>query len=148
MLADGAKLAGILAEQAGDAIVVGIGINVGARASELPPPRPGALPPTSLALLGAPRSTATALLAAVLRELEHWYQRWTAPGPGDADAPAACARSTCAAAPRSAARSGWSCPAARVLTGRASGIGPAGRLVETRRRRRMPVTAGDVIHVR
>ncbi len=52
MLADGAKLAGILAEQAGDAIVVGIGINVGATRDELPPPGPGALPATSLALLG------------------------------------------------------------------------------------------------
>ncbi|MGH3275191.1 MAG: biotin--[acetyl-CoA-carboxylase] ligase, partial [Streptosporangiaceae bacterium] len=53
VLAGGAKLAGILAEQVGDAIVVGIGINVSARTEDLPPPGPGALAATSLAVLGA-----------------------------------------------------------------------------------------------
>jgi BirA family biotin operon repressor/biotin-[acetyl-CoA-carboxylase] ligase len=42
------KLAGILAEQAGDAIVVGIGLNVSARRDELPAPQA-----TSLLLAGA-----------------------------------------------------------------------------------------------
>src|ERR1700722_10107955 len=85
VLAGGAKLAGILAEQAGDAIVVGIGINVGARAEDLPPRGPGALPATSLAILRAAGPDAvppdrTALLAALLAELAGWYRRWTAAG--------------------------------------------------------------------
>ena len=43
-----AKLAGILAEAAGDAVVVGVGLNVSTESGELPPPGPGALPATSL----------------------------------------------------------------------------------------------------
>ena len=43
-----AKLAGILAEAAGDAVVVGVGLNVSTEPGELPPPGPGALPATSL----------------------------------------------------------------------------------------------------
>ncbi|MBV9205530.1 MAG: biotin--[acetyl-CoA-carboxylase] ligase, partial [Actinobacteria bacterium] len=46
-----AKLGGILAEAAGDAVVVGIGVNVSAAPDELPPPGPGALPATSLRVL-------------------------------------------------------------------------------------------------
>ena len=63
VLADGAKLAGILAEQAGEAIVIGVGLNVAATRDELPPPGPGALPPTSLALLAARTDRAEAGLA-------------------------------------------------------------------------------------
>ena len=73
----GAKLAGILAEQAGDAIVVGTGINVSARRDELPAEA------TSLALEGA-RTDRDRLLAGVLRELERWYLAW-AGQLGDAD---------------------------------------------------------------
>ena len=43
-----AKLAGILAEAAGNAVVVGVGLNVSTEPGELPPPGPGALPATSL----------------------------------------------------------------------------------------------------
>ncbi len=103
VLAGGAKLAGILAEQAGSAIVTGIGINVGARRDDLPGPgdpaaepagagwpagpapgaaAPAALAPTSLALAGAPAADRGALLVAILAELEHWYRRWA--GPADA----------------------------------------------------------------
>jgi BirA family biotin operon repressor/biotin-[acetyl-CoA-carboxylase] ligase len=112
VLAGGAKLAGILAEQAGPAIVTGIGLNVGARRDDLPgpggpaaelagagwPPAPAAGPasgaaalaalaPTSLALAGAPAADRGALLGAILAELEHWYRRWAGP----ADAPGAAA---------------------------------------------------------
>ena len=48
-----AKLGGILAEAAGDAVVVGIGVNVSTGPAELPPPGPGALAATSLAIEGA-----------------------------------------------------------------------------------------------
>ena len=101
VLCRGDKLAGILAEQAGDAIVVGIGLNVTATQDELPPG-----PATSLSLQGAASPDRQLLLAAILHELEHWYLRWAeGPPPGDA-AGADCGRSTCAAAAPSAAGAG------------------------------------------
>ncbi len=51
-----AKLGGILAEAVGNAVVVGIGLNVSTEPGELPPPGPtggGALPATSLRVLAA-----------------------------------------------------------------------------------------------
>jgi len=48
VLAGQGKLAGILAEAAGDAVVAGIGVNVCAEACELPERGPGALPAASL----------------------------------------------------------------------------------------------------
>src|SRR5580692_5987536 len=57
---NGAKLAGILAEQAGGAIVVGIGLNVSASRDELP-----VASATSLALEGARRVAAGPLLVSV-----------------------------------------------------------------------------------
>ena len=146
VLAGGAKLAGILAEQAGDAVVIGIGINVGARREDLPPPQPGALPPTSLALLGAASTDRTALLAAVLGELGEWYQRWAQAG-GDATASGLRAEylrrcATIGAAVR------VQLPGGTELTGTATGIGPAGQLLVDAGDGPVPVTAGDVIHVR
>jgi BirA family transcriptional regulator, biotin operon repressor / biotin---[acetyl-CoA-carboxylase] ligase len=145
VLAGGAKLAGILAEQAGDAVVVGIGINVGARREDLPPPQPGALPPTSLALLGASGTDRTALLAAVLGELADWYQRWTQAG----DATASGLREEYL---RRCATIGTAVrvelPGGTQLTGTAAGIGPGGQLVVDTADGPVPVTAGDVIHVR
>ena len=75
------KLAGILAEQAGDAIVAGVGINASTARAELPVPTA-----TSLALEGAAGTGREELLVAVLGELEHRYLVWTrAERPGDAD---------------------------------------------------------------
>jgi BirA family transcriptional regulator, biotin operon repressor / biotin---[acetyl-CoA-carboxylase] ligase len=145
VLAGGAKLAGILAEQAGDAVVVGIGINVGARREDLPPPQPGALPPTSLALLGASGTDRTALLAAVLGELSDWYQRWAQAG----DATASGLREEYL---RRCATIGTvvrvELPGGAQLAGTAAGIGPAGQLVVDTADGPVAVTAGDVIHVR
>jgi BirA family transcriptional regulator, biotin operon repressor / biotin---[acetyl-CoA-carboxylase] ligase len=59
LMAGPAKLAGILAEAAGDAVVIGIGLNVSTEPSELPPPGPGALPATSLRILGASTNPAS-----------------------------------------------------------------------------------------
>src|SRR5690348_13575860 len=53
VLAGPGKVGGILAEAAGDAVVVGIGVNVSTEPAELPPPGPGALAATSLRLEGA-----------------------------------------------------------------------------------------------
>jgi BirA family transcriptional regulator, biotin operon repressor / biotin---[acetyl-CoA-carboxylase] ligase len=145
VLASGAKLAGILAEQDGDAIVVGIGINVGARREDLPPPRPDALPPTSLALLGASSTDRTALLTAVLGELADWYRRWTRAG----DATASGLREEylrCCATIGTAVR--VELPGGAQLTGTATGIGPSGQLLVDAGDGPVPVSAGDVIHVR
>lgn len=76
VLCNGAKLAGILAEQAGDAIVVGVGLNVSSAEDELPTDQA-----TSLLLQGASDLDRQDLLAAILREFEHWYLRFAA-GPG------------------------------------------------------------------
>jgi len=156
VLAGGAKLAGILAEQAGDAIVVGIGINVGAVPDDLPAARAGALPATSLADRGAGTDRG-ALLAGVLRELEHWYRRWAAPAtvPGSTPGPAA------GDAEGSGLRAEYlrwcstigrdlrvQLPGDARLVGVASGIDQAGRLVVQTATGAVPVSAGDVTHVR
>jgi len=69
---DGAKLAGILAESTGTAVVVGVGLNVSTRREELPDTG------TSLALeAGAPVDRAAVLLG-LLGAFERRYLRWTA----------------------------------------------------------------------
>jgi len=80
-----AKLAGILAEAAGDAIVVGVGLNVSAEAGELPPPGPGALAATSLRIAASASAASAALdreplLIAILADFERWYQAWSRAG--------------------------------------------------------------------
>ena len=151
VLAGGAKLAGILAEQAGDAIVVGIGINVGAQAEDLPPRGPGALPATSLAILSAagpdsaPPAGRTALLAAVLGELARWYRRWTAAGDADASGLREEYLRRCATI---GARVAVELPGGARLSGTAAGIDPAGRLLVETAGELVPVSAGDVIHLR
>lgn len=161
VLAGGAKLAGILAEQGGEAIVVGVGLNVAATRDELPPPGPGALPPTSLAVLGG-RTDRETLLAAILAELEDWYRRWTRPGLGAASLGAARPG---AASPGDAEGSGLRAeylrcsvtvgrqvrvelPGGTALTGMATGIDPVGRLIVDTAAGPAAVSAGDVIHVR
>jgi len=68
---DGRKLAGILAEAATRAVVVGVGLNVSTRADELPETG------TSLAqVLGAPVDRGPVLLA-FLRAFERRYLAWT-----------------------------------------------------------------------
>jgi len=100
-----AKLGGILAEAVGDAVVVGIGLNVSTEPGELPPPGPsqgpprapgGALPATSLRVLagagqaapgqaaqsqaapslGAESGDRERLLTEILAVFEYWYQAW------------------------------------------------------------------------
>jgi BirA family biotin operon repressor/biotin-[acetyl-CoA-carboxylase] ligase len=67
---DGRKLAGILAESNGPAVVVGVGLNVNTAAEELPDGG------TSLArVLGAPLDRQPLLLG-FLRAFEHRYLRW------------------------------------------------------------------------
>jgi BirA family biotin operon repressor/biotin-[acetyl-CoA-carboxylase] ligase len=67
---DGAKLAGILAESSGRAVVVGTGLNVSTRADELPDTG------TSLALVAGTAVDRGAVLLAYLRAFERRYLRW------------------------------------------------------------------------
>jgi BirA family biotin operon repressor/biotin-[acetyl-CoA-carboxylase] ligase len=68
---DGRKLAGILAESAGTAVVLGVGLNVTTTAAELPDTG------TSLSrVLGATVDRGPVLLA-FLRAVERRYRRWT-----------------------------------------------------------------------
>ncbi len=155
-----AKLAGILAEAVGDAVVVGVGLNVSTEPGELPPPGPGALAATSLriAASAAPEVAASAapevaapgrepLLIAILGGFERWYQAWCR-ADGDPD--------------RCGLRAGYTelsgtigrrvraeLPGGQVLSGLAVGVDPDGRLlVRVSSGTVVPVAAGDVVHLR
>lgn len=78
ILVGGRKCAGILAEVAGDAVVVGIGINVSLDAGELLAAAGGGTPGTSLLLAGGGQPPDRALLAAAVLDtlgalLHRWY---------------------------------------------------------------------------
>jgi BirA family transcriptional regulator, biotin operon repressor / biotin---[acetyl-CoA-carboxylase] ligase len=153
VLAGGSKLAGILAERWGEAIVLGIGINVFQRRHELPVPTA-----TSL-LLAAPQAAAAAagadgpdvreqLLTCVLDELARWYRAWLdQPRPGDAG--------DCGLRAEYLRRSDTvgaevtvMLPGGQHLTGTATGVDRAGRLEVRTTAGLVPVSAGDVVHLR
>ena len=147
LLTADAKLAGILAEASGDAVVVGIGLNVSTEPAEFPPTRPGALPATSLRAAGATALDRASLLLAILGELEHWYRAWQRAG-GDPD--------------RCGLRAGYTSlsatigrtvraelPGGQALSGRAAGVDSDGRLlVRVSSGSEVAVSAGDVVHLR
>ena len=150
VLADGRKLAGILAETRDAAVVLGIGINVSQQQAQLP----GAAA-TSLLLAqaaqGQPGGPPGApdrerLLAAVLTELGGRYQAWTAAG-GDPDACGLREEYL-----RLSATVGREVrvmlPGGRTLTGVAAGVDGLGRLVVRTPAGLAEVSAGDVVHVR
>ncbi len=137
------KLAGILAEQTGDAIVVGTGLNVAASPDDLPRARA-----TSLAELGAPGVDREELLAAILREFEHWYRRWAGgDSPGDAIASGLRAEylRDCATIGKEVR---VELPTRATICGRACDIDGAGRLLVATGDAVDSVSAGDVVHVR
>jgi len=141
VLVNGAKLVGILAEQSGDAIVVGTGINVSTSRDELP-----GLAATSLALEGAACTDRDLLLARVLTELERWYLAWTG-ARGDAGG---CGlrqeyQRLCATL---GSQVRVSLPGGTIVTGRASEVDDTGRLVVGSASGAVSVSAGDVVHVR
>jgi BirA family biotin operon repressor/biotin-[acetyl-CoA-carboxylase] ligase len=177
VLAGGAKLAGILAEGTGDAIVVGVGINVSQRAGELPGPAatslalaaaatsPAATPPAAAPAPG-PGGAATSrpsgaggehlpapvsgehLLGAVLTRLARWYLAWRdQAAPGDADACGLRAEYV-----RLCATIGQDAlvmlPNDRSLSGRAAGVDRGGALEVITPGGPVRVSAGDVVQVR
>ncbi|MFE0422716.1 biotin--[acetyl-CoA-carboxylase] ligase [Streptomyces sp. NPDC058953] len=143
------KTGGILVERAGGpdsagggAVVVGIGINVGLRAAELPVPTAG-----SLALAGAVSTDRDPLLRAVLRSLERWYGDWRAAGgdPTLSNVQAAYAAG-CATLGRTVRAE---LPGDRSLTGEAVALDGDGRLVlALEGGERQAVGAGDIVHLR
>lgn len=138
---DGRKLAGILVQTAGPAVVVGIGLNVDTSAAELP-----VVTATSLALAGAAGVDRTALLVAILRRLDARYAQWGDVG-GDAGACglAAAYRETCATLGRSVQ---VRLADDEVLEGEAVDVDALGRLVLRTADGDRAVVAGDVEHVR
>ncbi|HXZ72631.1 MAG TPA: biotin--[acetyl-CoA-carboxylase] ligase [Streptosporangiaceae bacterium] len=170
VLADDAKIAGILAERSGSAIVVGTGINVLQQRGELPVPNAtsllvaqGARAAVAHAAGAGPAAARAAepaegpaegvdmrerLLIAVLDELARWYQAWVdQPHPGDADG---CGlrgeylrRSATVGAPVTVML-----PSGQNLTGTAAGIDATGRLEIRTPGGLVQVSAGDVVHLR
>ncbi|MFD7864946.1 biotin--[acetyl-CoA-carboxylase] ligase [Streptomyces sp. NPDC057682] len=136
------KAGGILAERAGEGVVVGIGLNVSLRADELPAPTAG-----SLALAGAVSTDRETLLRAVLRSLEQWYGQWKA---ADGDAAASGLQAAYAAGCATLGRTVRAqLPGDRTLTGEAVAIDGDGRIVlSTGDGLRAPVSAGDIVHLR
>ncbi|MGC5346353.1 biotin--[acetyl-CoA-carboxylase] ligase [Streptomyces sp. DT171] len=136
------KAGGMLAERAGDGVVVGIGINVSLREEELPVPTAA-----SLALAGAVSTDRLTLLRGVLRSLEHWYGKWRdAAGDATASGLQEAYAAGCATLGR---RVRAELPGDRALVGEAVAIDGDGRLVlSTDDGLRAPISAGDIVHLR
>ncbi|GGQ52940.1 biotin--[acetyl-CoA-carboxylase] ligase [Streptomyces flaveolus] len=136
------KAGGILAERAGDGVVIGVGVNVTLRAEELPVPRAG-----SLALAGAVSTDRDPLLRGVLRALEDWYGRWrSAEGDPAVSGLQEAYAAGCATLGRVVRAE---LPGDRSLVGEAVAVDGDGRLVlATEAGVQEPVGAGDIVHLR
>ena len=145
LLVGDAKCAGILAEVTGDAVVVGLGLNVTTRAEELP--ETTGLPATSLRLAGAANADRDPLLRALLRGIAGWYGGWREAG-GDAELSGLLAayRRGCSTIGREVR---VLLPGGGALTGEATSVDDGGQLViRTADGVDLHVSAGDVLHVR
>jgi BirA family biotin operon repressor/biotin-[acetyl-CoA-carboxylase] ligase len=170
VLVDGAKIAGILAERWGNAVVVGTGINVLQRRGELPVPTATSLllargtgpaqdqgtGPAHEQGMGPAEARGSAdgadmrerLLTAVLDELARWYRAWLdQPQPGDADG---CGLH--AAYLRRSSTVGTlvtvMLPGGQSLSGTATNIDTVGRLEMSTPAGLIRISAGDVTHLR
>ncbi|MEV6597347.1 biotin--[acetyl-CoA-carboxylase] ligase [Actinoplanes sp. NPDC051346] len=139
------KAAGILAEVAGDAVVLGVGLNVSTRVDELPPTT--GLPATSLRLAGSGSADRDPLLRALLRGFAQWYGGWREAG-GDAELCGLLGayRRECATIGRDVR---VLLPDGGALVGVAATVDGDGQLViRTADGVEHRVSAGDVLHVR
>jgi len=131
------KLAGILAERVesphGNAAVIGIGLNVSQTAEELPVGTA-----TSIALATGAPTDRTALLVSLLTRLRQEYDAWSAGGGARVRGDYLEVCVTLGHEVR------VSLPGGETLTGEATDVDDAGRLVVAG----TPVAAGDVLHVR
>ncbi|HTT49996.1 MAG TPA: biotin--[acetyl-CoA-carboxylase] ligase [Streptosporangiaceae bacterium] len=132
------KLAGILAEAHGDAVVVGIGLNVTLRPAELP-----VRTATSLLIEDAAVPDRDALLVAILTELAGRYQGWRA-DPGATGLRRDYLRRSATVGRDVRVE----LPGGTLLTGTAEDVDDAGRLLVRGGGGLVPVAAGDVLHVR
>jgi BirA family biotin operon repressor/biotin-[acetyl-CoA-carboxylase] ligase len=142
VLAGGRKLAGILAEVAAaqGVIVVGVGLNVTLRPEEV-----GDVGATSLLELGVEEPDRDRLAGALLRELGRRVVDWRAVGGADERLISDYqSRSQTIGSPVRAML-----PGGREIVGTARAIDQQGRLcIETRDGETLPVSAGDVVHLR
>jgi BirA family transcriptional regulator, biotin operon repressor / biotin---[acetyl-CoA-carboxylase] ligase len=144
---DYGKCAGVLAEAVGNAVIIGVGLNVNQRADELPgQPDPRAYPPTSLALLGSACIDRDPLVRAILRGLSTWYQRWLeAAGDPEASGLHEAYRGLCRTIGTEVA---VAVPGGEVVRGNAVDVDAEGRLVVETPAGRRSLAAGDVLRVR
>jgi BirA family biotin operon repressor/biotin-[acetyl-CoA-carboxylase] ligase len=137
---DGAKLAGILAESAGSAVVIGAGLNVSTRREELPDAG------SSLALVaGAPVDRAAVLLG-LLDSFERRYRQWTA-ALGD-PVSSGLAQDYLAWCSTVGSTVTVTMPDGSVLDGVAEAVDWDGRLVVRTDAGLVELSSGDVRHVR
>jgi BirA family transcriptional regulator, biotin operon repressor / biotin---[acetyl-CoA-carboxylase] ligase len=152
VLAGDAKLGGILAERSGSAVVVGIGINVSQGPADLPPAATSLL--LELAAAGQDPAPAAAaalrerLLIAVLGALSSRYLAWRDQfSPGDAEASGLRQEYSgrCATLGREVT---VTLPGGKRIAGTARAVDWAGRLEVSTAAGVVPVSAGDVVHLR
>ncbi len=143
VLIEGRKVAGILAEVAGNAVVVGIGVNVSTTSQELPL-GPGGLEPTSLLAEGVPVAR-DVLLIEILRSLGQWYKTLSQDPEPQRIGLLAQYHKLSATVGRDVR---VELPGGQVISGVATGIDPDGQLLVEANGGTYQIAAGDVIHVR
>jgi BirA family transcriptional regulator, biotin operon repressor / biotin---[acetyl-CoA-carboxylase] ligase len=137
---DGRKLAGILAESSGTAVVVGVGLNVSATAEELPDTG------TSLARVTGATVDRAPVLLGFMRAFERRYRRWTA-ALGDPVA-SGLAADYLAWSSTVGTEIVVGLPDGSTLEGTATAVDWDGRLVVATAEGSVELASGDVRHVR
>src|SRR5688500_18280035 len=140
LAADGRKLAGILAEVSGTAVVVGTGLNVSTTAAELPDTG------TSLTRVTGATVDRAPLLLAFLRAVERRYLRWTG-ALGD-PVSSGLAQDYLAWSSTVGTEVTVSLPDGSTLEGTAQALDWDGRLVVATAQGTVELASGDVRHVR
>jgi BirA family biotin operon repressor/biotin-[acetyl-CoA-carboxylase] ligase len=141
VLANGGKLAGILAEVAAptSTIVLGLGLNVTLTAEEAPDPVA-----TSLLMLGSSVTDRNTLVRRILRELARRIDAWRSAGGADPALIADYRRYSLTLGSRVRA----SLPGDREVVGIARAIDETGRLCLDTGGQSVAISAGDITHLR
>jgi BirA family transcriptional regulator, biotin operon repressor / biotin---[acetyl-CoA-carboxylase] ligase len=150
VLVGSAKLGGVLAERSGSAVVVGIGINVTQHKAELPEGatslrvEAGAAEAGEGTLTGLRARVLVAVLAAMSDRYLAWRDQFS---PGDAEASGLRQEylGRCATLGREVT---VTLPGGKSIAGTAAGVDWAGRLEVSTATGVVPVSAGDVVHLR